>query len=97
MQSKPTVLITGISGFLGSTICHTFLKDGTFNIIGTIRDVKNEKKLAPLRKAFGDLFNQLTLREADLNNEQSMINACEGAQFVVHTASPVTIHTIKDE
>jgi len=38
-QSKPRVLITGITGYLGSMICLQFLKDATYTIRGTVRDL----------------------------------------------------------
>lgn len=44
--------------------------------------------MAPLREAFGELFDQLELVEADLTNEQSMIDAIAGSTYVVHMASP---------
>jgi len=55
------------------------------------------EKLEPLKKAFGDHYNQLELVEADLLNKESMFKAIEGADFVVHTASPFTIAQPKDE
>lgn len=90
-SSKPTVLITGVSGYLGSHCALVFLKDGSYNVRGTVRDTKNPKKIEPLRKAFGALFDQLTLVEADLENSQSIHDAIKGAQFVIHTASPFPI------
>jgi nucleoside-diphosphate-sugar epimerase len=56
-SSKPTVLITGVSGYLGSHVALVFLKDGGYTVRGTVRDTKNEKKIEPLRKAFGELFD----------------------------------------
>jgi nucleoside-diphosphate-sugar epimerase len=88
-SSRQKVVITGISGFLGSYVCDTFLRDGRFNVRGTVRDAKNERKVGPLRKAFGDLFNELELFEADLMNPESLDKAIEGCDYVVHTASPV--------
>ena len=76
---------------MGSHIALAFLRDGTYNIIGTVRDTKNWVKLEPLRKAFGDLFENLTLVEADLNDVQSIFAAIRGANLVVHTASPFPI------
>lgn len=53
---KPTVLITGVSGFIGSQVCLTFLKHGGFKVKGTVRSKTNPEKIEPLKKAFGDLF-----------------------------------------
>ena len=50
-----------------------------------------------LKKAFGEeLFGKLELVEADLLDEESLIDACEGSTYIVHTASPVLFDE-KDE
>ena len=71
-MEKPVVVITGITGFLGSIVTRTFLenadKDG-FTIRGTVRDKNNAKRLQPLKDAYGPLFDKLELVNADLNNE----------------------------
>lgn len=88
--SKPKVLITGVSGYLGSFICKTFLEHGGFDVRGTVRDKSNESKIKPLRVGFGDdLFSRLDLVEADLLDEDSILAAAEGCDYIVHTASPV--------
>ena len=69
--AKETVLITGISGFIGSQVCKHFLENGSFKVRGTVRDTKRAEKIEPLKKAFGELFDQLELVEADLNDEAS--------------------------
>ena len=46
-SSKPIVLITGVSGYLGSHVALVFLKDGGFNVRGTVRDTKNANKIEP--------------------------------------------------
>ena len=35
--------------------------------------------------------------EADLNNEDSLITACDGAEYIVHTASPFPMASPKTE
>ena len=56
-NTKPIVVITGVSGYLGSQVALTFLKDGSYNVRGTVRDTKNPVKIEPLRKAFGAYFD----------------------------------------
>ena len=56
-STKPTVLITGVTGYLGSQVCLCFLKSGSYIVRGTVRDKNNEKKIAPIRKAFGEYFD----------------------------------------
>jgi uncharacterized protein YbjT (DUF2867 family) len=64
---KPLVVITGITGYIGSQTCLAFLKHGGFRVRGTVRSTKNPAKMDPLRKAFGEeLFSKLELAEADL-------------------------------
>ena len=95
---KPIVTITGITGFLGSRVCHEFLLDGGYQVRGTVRDKKNMTKMQPLIDAFGEeMFKKIDLREADLTNDESMIKAMEGTHYIVHTASPVPSETSTDE
>ena len=88
---KPTVVITGVSGYIGSWVTKMFLDDGAYEVVGTVRDQKNESKIAPLRNAFGDKFEQLELRNADLLDYQSLDDAIAGADYLVHVASPFTV------
>ena len=67
--NKPIVTLTGVTGYIGSMVCKLFLEDGNYRVRGTVRDKTNEAKLAPLKEAFGDLYNQLELVNADLNDE----------------------------
>lgn len=88
---KPLVTITGISGYIGSHTTLLFLQDGGYRVRGTVRDKNNEAKIAPLRQAFGeDLFNQMELVEADLDNDESLVNAVSGSTYVVHIATALT-------
>jgi uncharacterized protein YbjT (DUF2867 family) len=77
-SSKPKVVITGITGFLGSHVCDYFLKDGGYTVRGTVRDKNNEKKIAPVRNAFGDNFSKLELVEADLLKPETLDAAIAG-------------------
>lgn len=62
-----------------------------------MRDIKSEKKIAPLRKGFAEKFEQLELFEANLLNAASLDAAIAGQDYVVHTASPFPITTPKHE
>lgn len=88
---KPKVLITGISGYIGSQVCKTFLEHGGFQVRGTVRDKSNISKMNPLQKGFGtQLYNNaLDIVEADLTNVESINAAVMGCQYIVHTAAPV--------
>ena len=71
-QQKPLVTITGITGYLGAHVCLLFLKDGSYRVRGTVRSKSNATKIDPIKKAYGELFDQLELVEADLLNDASM-------------------------
>eukprot|EP00352_Strombidinopsis_acuminata_P008389 CAMPEP_0176360066 /NCGR_PEP_ID=MMETSP0126-20121128/16850_1 /TAXON_ID=141414 ORGANISM="Strombidinopsis acuminatum, Strain SPMC142" /NCGR_SAMPLE_ID=MMETSP0126 /ASSEMBLY_ACC=CAM_ASM_000229 /LENGTH=94 /DNA_ID=CAMNT_0017715199 /DNA_START=164 /DNA_END=448 /DNA_ORIENTATION=+ len=45
----------------------------------------------------GDLFDQVELVNADLLNAESLMNAAEGCEYIVHTASPFPLVEPKDE
>jgi len=51
----------------------------------------------PLREAFGQKFDELEIVEADLENAESIHNAIEGCDYVVHTASPFPSKVPKNE
>lgn len=74
------------------------MEDGSFKVRGTVRDTRNQEKIAPLKDGFGEhLFSTLELVEADLMNADSLARAIEGMDYVVHTASPFPSKTPKDE
>jgi len=64
---------------------------------GTVRDPNNEKKVKPIKDAFGESFKDLSLVYADLLDEDSVSEAIKGATYVAHVASPFTIDVPKDE
>ncbi|CDW80432.1 nad-dependent epimerase dehydratase [Stylonychia lemnae] len=87
--SKEIILITGITGFIGSWIGKVFSENalGEFRIRASVRSIK---KTEVLRKEYGDeLFNQLEFVEADLNNKESLFKAVEGVKYIIHVASPI--------
>ncbi|KJH53116.1 NAD dependent epimerase/dehydratase family protein [Dictyocaulus viviparus] len=82
------VLVTGASGYIASHCVKLLLDDG-YRVRGTVRSLKNEKKVAPIRKLQQD--ERLELVEADLLNEDSWKSAVSGCQYILHIASPFMI------
>mmetsp|Transcript_1903 Transcript_1903/g.3301 ORF Transcript_1903/g.3301 Transcript_1903/m.3301 type:complete len:156 (+) Transcript_1903:209-676(+) len=78
-------------------VCKMYLEDGSYRVRGTVRSTKNPKKIDPLKNAFGSHFDKLELVEADLNDKESLIKACQGAKYIVHTASPFPLVAPKNE
>ena len=96
-EPKPRLLITGISGFLGSHLALTFLKDGTYSVRGSVRSLQNTMKIEPLRKEYGALFGELEIVQLELTDRDSIFAAVKGCQYVVHSASPFPLLPPKHE
>lgn len=93
--NKGLILVTGASGYLASHVVNTLLKDG-YRVRGTVRSLKDEKKVNPLK----DLANNsesLELVEADLLNADCWRHAVKDCEVVMHVASPLPIETPSDE
>ena len=50
------VTVTGISGYIGMHVGLALQREG-FTVRGTVRDPNNEKKVKPIKDAFGDKFD----------------------------------------
>lgn len=82
MDTKPTVLVVGSTGMLGTKIISALLDKGTTNVRAMVRpdsnsDEKNREKIDTM-KARG-----VTLVEGDLMNLETLLKACEGVDVVV--------------
>lgn len=81
-EPKLTVVVTGCSGYLASHVVKECCEMG-YNVRGTVRDKTREDKVAHLEQ-----FEGLELFNADLMIEGSFAEAFEGADVVLHVASP---------
>ena len=93
----PLVLVTGVSGFIGSHIAHQLLIKGQVRVRGTVRSLKNEEKVKPLHNLVPDAKNPLELVEAQLDNPSSWKEAVKGCSYVYHVASPVPLEFPRDK
>lgn len=83
-NNKSLVLVTGASGFIATHVIKQLVEKG-YRVRGTVRSLKNEKKVAPLRELAD---NRLELVEADLTKDEGWQQALDGCSHVIHTASP---------
>ncbi len=85
-----TYLITGIAGFIGSTIAHALVEQGH-----SVRGIDNLstgslENLADIRKA-------IAFEQADLQDLPAMQRACDGVDYVLHQAALASVpRSVKD-
>ena len=84
MSDLPLVVITGVSGYIGSWVAKVFLDSGKYRVRGTVRDVSNQEKLEPVLKGIGDNSCQLELVNADVLNYESLTNAWKGWDILIN-------------
>lgn len=80
------VLVTGASGYVACH-CVKLLLDEGFTVRGTVRNLKDSKKVDPLRQLPG-AKDRLELVQADLCKPETWPKAVEACEFVLHLASP---------
>uniref|UniRef100_A0A0D9X139 NAD-dependent epimerase/dehydratase domain-containing protein n=1 Tax=Leersia perrieri TaxID=77586 RepID=A0A0D9X139_9ORYZ len=85
MCSKP-VCVTGASGYIATCLIKKLLQRGCV-VHGTLRDLSNEKKTAPLRRLPG-AAERLVLFEADMYEADTFEPAIAGCEFVFLVATP---------
>ncbi len=95
-MTKQTVLLTGISGFIGLHIAKQLLDKG-FHVRGSIRNMKKAQNIKnTLEKASANV-NELSFVELDLTSDKGWDNAAEGCDYVMHVASPFAAAEPKHE
>ncbi len=72
-----TVLVTGATGFLGQHIVRSLL-DKYDKVICFVRDKEKAKNI------FGASFGRLDIRVGDIENAQSLEDACKNCDAVIH-------------
>ena len=93
-SDKIKVLVTGVTGFLGSRIANSLLEQN-YLVRGTVRSLKNKDKLYPINSLPHQ--ENLELIEADLLKEEDWDKAVSGCKYVLHVASPFPTKSPKNE
>ena len=94
-DAKSSVLVTGITGYIAAETTFQLLQKG-YRVRGTVRSVKNEAKLAPIRALHPAAATNLEFLEADLNSEEGWEEAMAGMDYILHLASPFVLKPKKD-
>jgi len=73
-------LITGIAGFIGSSLARAVLAQGD-----QVRGIDNFS--TGKRENLAEILNQIDFREADIGNLDSLHQACRGVDYIFHEAA----------
>ena len=71
----PRVLVTGASGYIATHLIKQLLEQGRFRVRGTVRSLKRDDKVKPLRELVPDATYPLRLIEADLQKPKTWTEA----------------------
>jgi len=83
-------LITGIAGFIGSTLAHTLVEQGH-----TVSGIDNLSTGSLDNLA--DIRDRIDFQQADLQDADAMRSACEGIDFVLHQGALASVpRSVKD-
>ena len=90
------VLVTGISGFIGSHTAVRLLQKG-YQVRGTVRNkVKGARVAAKICAAAGKPEIAIELVEAELTSDKGWAEAVKDCRYIQHIASPVPLEPPKD-
>lgn len=85
-----TVLVTGGSGFLGSWVIVTLLRQG-FRVRTTIRNLAKEGEVRAMIASQIEPGDRLAFFAADLLKDEGWSRAADGSDDIIHVASPMPI------
>lgn len=92
-----TVLVTGVTGFIGLHCARELLARG-FRVRGTLRRRVREARIRELlgEALEGDPGPRLSFAVVDLLADEGWAEAVEGCDYVLHVASPVPTGAVED-
>ncbi|PTQ10333.1 epimerase [Sphingomonas oleivorans] len=97
INAKPKVLVTGVTGFLGSRIAALLLDRG-YDVRGSLRSMARADEIArAIRSQHGAKDGDLDFVEADLMHDAGWHEAAAGCTYAIHVASPFSSALPKHE
>mgnify|MGYP001128590203 CR=1 FL=1 len=94
-MEKKSVLVSGVSGFLG---LHTAigLLDGGYRVLGTVRNLDRVPELETILESKNYDLEDLEFAEADLLDKEVWFGLARKVDFILHVASPFPIEMPRD-
>lgn len=86
-MSNKKVLLTGVTGFLGSHAAIQLLNKG-YEVVGTLRNKDRVNSIQEIIEKHTANINNLTFAEADLNDSNIWFQLTKNIDYVQHIASP---------
>ncbi len=81
------VLLTGVTGFLGSHTAIQLLEKG-YHVTGTLRNMNRANSIKEIISKYTSKIENLDFAEADLEDQHIWEDLCKDKDFVMHIASP---------
>jgi nucleoside-diphosphate-sugar epimerase len=95
MEDRGVVLVTGGSGYIGGWCIIALLQQG-YTVRTTVRSLARADEVRASLATVVDPGNRLSFHAADLTRDEGWDEAAQGAQFVLHVASPLGVPEPKD-
>jgi dihydroflavonol-4-reductase len=86
-MNRKKVLLTGVTGFLGSHTTIQLLEKG-YEVIGTVRDKRKADAIRTVIGKHTQNISALTIVEANLNDKEVWYDLTRDVDYVQHIASP---------
>lgn len=95
-MENETVLLTGISGYIGLHCAQQLLNEG-FQVRGSVRNSAKGKEVRETLSAASVDTTNLTIVELDLTSNRGWDEAASGCDYIMHVASPFAVANPKNE
>ncbi len=90
MSERGTVMVSGGSGYIGSWCVIALLQQG-YTVRTTVRDLRREGEVRAMVATQVDAGNRLSVHAANLSSDEGWAAAIDGAEHVLHIASPLGV------
>jgi len=91
-----TVLLTGISGYIGLHCAQQLLESG-YKVRGSVRSAAKEQAVLDTLGTVSDKIEHLSFVRLDLSSDKGWDEAAMGCDYVLHVASPFVLANPKTE